>query len=102
MRNPHRVVLALALVHHLSISNNCSFEMLASLFGRFAKNLIIEFVDPEDSWAEKLLKSKRHARDLFDFYNKQTFEAIFSRYFTIEESLEVPGSMRNLYLMVRK
>ena len=92
-------ILALALIHHLSISNNCSFEMLAESFRQFADNLIIEFVHPTDSWAAKLLNSKRQARHLFDFYNKENFEATFCRFYEIVESTPVPGSERTLYLM---
>jgi len=92
-------ILALALVHHLSISNNCSFEMLADSFRRFADTLIIEFVHPTDSWAAKLLNSKRQSKHLFDFYNKENFEAAFSQFYEILESASVPASERTLYLM---
>ena len=92
-------ILSLALIHHLCISNNCSFEMLADSFTSMARHLIIEFVHPSDSWAEKLLRSKRDARHLFDFYNKENFESVFSLYYEIIEEAAVPGSERTLYLM---
>ena len=95
-------VLALALIHHLSISNNCTFEMLAESFSRSAKRLLIEFVDPNDSWADTLLRNKRDARTLFSFYNQQNFEDVFSRYYDITESSRVPSAKRTLYLMTRK
>lgn len=92
-------VLALALVHHLSISDNCTFEMLAESFNSYANHLIIEFVHPTDSWAAKLLDSKRDAKHLFAFYNKENFERTFARVFHIVEQLTVPASERTLYLM---
>ncbi len=92
-------VLALALIHHLCISDNCSFDMLAESFSSFAENLIIEFVHPTDSWAAKLLDSKRGAKHLFDFYNKGDFESAFSRRYRIVEQVAVPASERTLYLM---
>jgi hypothetical protein len=92
-------ILSLALIHHLCISNNCSFEMLADSFVSTAGQLIVEFVHPTDSWADKLLRAKRDARHLFDFYNKQNFESVFSRYYEIIEEAAVPGSERTLYLM---
>jgi hypothetical protein len=92
-------VLALALIHHLAISDNCSFDMLARSFSSFAENLIIEFVHPTDSWAAKLLDSKRGAKHLFDFYNKDNFETEFSRYYHTVEKIAVPASERTLYLM---
>ncbi len=95
-------VMALALIHHLSISSNCTFEMLASSLSETAKHLLIEFVDPTDSWADKLLSSKRSARDLFAFYNKQNFEAVFSQYYKFVEAVDIPKSKRSLYFMARK
>ena len=95
-------ILALALIHHLSISANCTFEMLAESFSQTASFLLIEFVDPDDSWAEKLLVSKRNARDLFGFYNRQNFEAVFSEYYDFLDTAQVPNSKRVLYMMSRK
>jgi len=95
-------IMALALIHHLSISGNCTFEMLAQSFSQIARHLLIEFIDPADSWADKLLSSKRGARVLFDFYNRQNFEAVFARYFDFIETAAVPRSERTLYLMKRR
>lgn len=92
-------ILALALIHHLSLSNNCSFEMLSESLAGTSGHLIIEFVGPGDSWAAKLLQSKRDARHLFDFYNRPDFERVFSKVYQIVERAEVPGSERTLYLM---
>jgi hypothetical protein len=92
-------ILALALIHHLCISDNLSFEMLADSFSGSARDLIIEFVHPADSWAERLLWSKREARHLFDHYCKEEFEGVFSRCYRIVEEAKVPGSERTLYLM---
>ena len=38
------VVLALALVHHISIANNVPFEKIAEFFAGITTNLIIEFI----------------------------------------------------------
>ena len=95
-------IIALALIHHLSISANCTFERLAESFSRISKKLLIEFVHPEDSWAEKLLQSKRDARSLFNYYNKQNFEDIFLQFYKFLEVREVPNSKRTMYLMVRE
>ena len=43
-RSDADVVLALALVHHLAISNNVPLGMIASLFARLAPRAIVEFV----------------------------------------------------------
>jgi hypothetical protein len=95
-------VMALALVHHLSISSNCTFEMLGESFSRISKKLIIEFVDPEDSWAGKLLDSKRSSKNLFSFYNKKNFESVFNQYYEFAEIEKIPDSKRTLYMMIRR
>lgn len=95
-------IMALALIHHLSISSNCTFEMLAKSFSCISEKLLIEFVHPEDSWVDKLLQSKRKARSLFNYYNKQNFEAMFLDFYEFLEVYEVPNSKRTLYLMARK
>lgn len=95
-------ILALALVHHLCISNNCSFEMLATSFSAVAEHLLIEFVAPDDSWATSLLDAKRGARELFSDYNRSNFEAVFSRYYEIVRSVDITNSERTLYHMIRR
>lgn len=49
--------LVLALLHHLRISHNCRFNMLAELFASTARYLIIEFVDRQDIRTAALLYS---------------------------------------------
>jgi hypothetical protein len=95
-------ILALALIHHLAISANCTFEMLANSFSGISEWLLIEFVHPDDSWVNKLLQSKREARNLFDYYNKQEFETIFEQFYDVREILDIPTSKRTLYLMAKK
>ena len=95
-------ILALALVHHLSISANCTFEMQAKSFSRICDKLLVEFVAPEDSWAQKLLESKRNARNLFVFYNRKNFESIFKEFYDFLEVKNIPNSKRTLYMMSAK
>jgi hypothetical protein len=97
-RGPADTALALALVHHLAISNNVPLEMVAEFFGRISKNLIIEFVPKEDSQVKRLLASRE---DIFPEYTKDGFEAAFSKVFKIERSEVVKTSLRTIYLMRR-
>lgn len=94
-------VLALALIHHLTITANCSFEMLASSFSQYSQHLIIEFIDPDDSWAEKMLRNKRGAKKLFDF-SENNFKSAFKKYYEVLDTAEMPKSKRRLYLMLRQ
>src|SRR5690606_16754631 len=70
-RGPADTVLALALVHHLAISNNLPLESIAEWLARIGKHVIIEFVPKEDSQVQKLLSSRE---DVFTDYNEQGFE----------------------------
>ena len=92
-------VIALALVHHLAISNNVPLPHLATLFGRLARTLIIEFVPKEDSQVRRLLATRE---DVFPEYTVTAFEAAFSTLFEIVGRHEVPGTVRTLFVMRRR
>ena len=92
------VTMALALIHHITLSGNVPFEKSAEFFAAFSKNLIIEFPTREDSWVTSLLVRKREFINHFDFYNEANFEAGFSKYFTLTKKEVVKGSKRILYM----
>jgi hypothetical protein len=98
VRGPADAVMALALMHHLTISNNVPFESLARFLTRLGRWLIIEFVPKEDPQAQKLLVWRE---DIFGDYARETFETVFGRHYRIRESLEVTATGRRLYLMER-
>jgi ribosomal protein L11 methylase PrmA len=97
-RGPADLVLALALIHHLAISNHVPLPKLASFFASCGKNLIIEFVPKSDSQVQRLLSSRQ---DIFVNYNESEFERAFSEKFVIEARIPVPESKRILYRMRR-
>ncbi len=98
-RSPVDVIMALALIHHICISNNVPFSKVASYFSKMAKYVIIEFVPKSDSQVVKLLASRE---DVFVNYNQKSFEADFGVYFEIMEAVHIEGSERTLYLMKTK
>ena len=93
------LVLALALLHHLVISNNLPLELIAQHFLRLGDNLIIEFVPKEDSNAQRLLASRQNT---FPDYTKEHFEAAFIKYFDVKKTAPLPNSPRILYLLEKK
>jgi len=95
-RGPTDCIMALALIHHLAISNNVPFEKIAAFFQNLCRYLIIEFVPREDSQVQRLLSSRA---DIFQTYDRSNFEAIFSEYFRIINVAQIPDSQRTLYLM---
>ncbi len=98
-RGPADIVFALALIHHLSISNNVPLPLLASFFARAGRWLIIEFVPKTDSQVKRLLATRE---DVFPNYTKEGFEAAFGEVFEIAAAEAIEGSERTLYLMKRK
>lgn len=88
-------VVALALIHHLAISNNLPLPQIASFFAKICRYLIIEFVPKSDSQVQKLLSSRP---DIFPDYSDVYFEAGFSRYFNLISSNKIADSHRSLYL----
>lgn len=92
-------VMALAVIHHLAISNNLPFFMLAQWLASLSGNLIIEFVPKEDSQVQVLLATRT---DIFPDYTQQGFEEAFGQYFTLCEKVPIQGSERTLYLWERK
>ncbi len=95
-RGPADAVLALALVHHLAISNNVPLARIAEYFAKICNSLIIEFVPKNDSQVQRLLSTRE---DVFPDYTQAAFEHAFGTHFAINSSVRIRGSERTLYLM---
>ena len=91
------LVMALAIVHHLHISNFLSFAQIAELLAKFnSKYLIIEFVPIQDSKVQLLIKNKQ--RD-FSSYTQENFTTALLEYFKLMEIKKIEGSDRELLLL---
>ncbi len=95
-RGPVDMVFALALIHHLAISNNVPFERIAGFFAEISDYLVIEFVPKTDSQVRKLLANRE---DVFMDYSLDVFEERFGEQFTIIRKESIEDSSRVLYLM---
>jgi len=95
-RGPADLVFALALVHHLAISNNVPINKIAEFFSTISKSLIIEFIPKSDSQVKRLLSTRE---DIFENYNEQNFEEEFSKFFKIISSKKLDDSQRTIYIM---
>jgi hypothetical protein len=98
-RGPADTVLALALIHHLAISNNLPFKKIADFFSKICHWLIIEFVPKSDSQVQRLLSNRE---DIFPDYTQRFFESKFEEYFIIENSSKIKDSQRTLHLMRKR
>jgi len=76
----------------------CRLANLAAYFASLANWVIVEFVPKSDSQVQLLLKTRK---DIFPGYSESGFEAEFGKWFSIEQSVPVPGSERTLYLLKR-
>lgn len=93
------VGLALAVIHHLVIGNNLSFEVVASTLGSLCSTLIIEFVPKDDPLVRSMLGVRQ---DIFSSYTRENFEQAFGTCFFLEESTAVGNSGRIIYRMHKK
>ncbi|MBN1503549.1 MAG: SAM-dependent methyltransferase [Candidatus Eisenbacteria bacterium] len=95
-RGPAHTAMALALIHHLAISNNVPLGKIADFLKSVCRFLVIEFVPKSDSQVQRLLSTRE---DVFSDYTRQAFEAEFSQRFAIQECVQLKESQRVLYLM---
>jgi ribosomal protein L11 methylase PrmA len=93
------VVLALALIHHIAISNNVPLAKVAAYLAELAPNLVIEFVPKSDPKVKTLLATRE---DIFPSYTREGFEAAFQEHFEIVKATDIAGSERTLYRMRRR
>lgn len=88
--------MALALVHHLAISNNTPLDMILEAFARMAPIWIVEFVRKHDSQVQRLLANRE---DIFPDYTEEGFEKAATRFFNIESKHTINGMNRILYFL---
>lgn len=86
--------LCLALIHHLSISGNVPFSMIASWLASIAPSGVVEFVPKDDPMVKRLLLTKR---DVYPDYTQDYFEACLNDHFRIKEAVHIKDSKRVLY-----
>ncbi len=98
-RGPADMLLALALIHHLAISENIPLGMIAEFFSRLCRWAVVEFVPKSDKQTSRLLATRE---DIFPEFVQEVFEREFSKYFEIRTAERITNSQRTLYLMRRR
>ena len=89
------VVLCLALVHHLAIGRNVPLAELVDWLAGLGGRLVVEFVDPDDPMARRLLANKPEG--LFPDYRRDVFEKLLTERFTVQRRQALPSGTRVLY-----
>jgi SAM-dependent methyltransferase len=90
------LVLSLALLHHLAITRNVPLAELVRWLRDLGARLVVEFVDPEDPQAQRLLAAKRPGAH--GDYTRERFESLLRDAFEIERSETLGSGTRTLYL----
>lgn len=94
------LVLALALLHHLIVTERVPLaevlDLMADLTRRF---VIVEYVDPGDPMFQKICRGRE---SLFSGLNEKTFRRACTRRFDIVETVVVTERVRSLYLLALK
>ncbi len=93
------LVLFLALIHHLAISNNVPLNKIASFLSEITRYLIIEFVPKTDSQVITLLQSRK---DIFNNYYEEEFIREFGVFFNLKAQEKIIDSERTMFLMEKK
>ena len=98
-RGPANLVLALALIHHLRITNQVPLAHIASTLARLGEYAIVEFVPKEDSQVQRLLRSRP---DIFEDYTIDGFKQAAAPHFEVLASQPVTESLRTIFLLRRR
>jgi hypothetical protein len=93
------VVLALGLIHHLTLTNQVPFALVAEFLNPLGQTVIVELPSRNDSQVTAMLS--RMPR-LDKEYSRQAFERGFERYFDVVDVVPIAASERSLYRMRSK
>ena len=90
------LVLALALVHHLALAANVPLAQVVEWFADLGGTLVVEFVEPHDPMADRLLGNK--AAGLFPDYRIEEFERLLGERYQVTSHLRLPSGGLTLYV----
>ena len=89
------LVLCLAVVHHLALTNNVPLDEIVALLADFDAPVVVEFPHRDDVMATRLLARKRSG--LFDAYDIANWERALEHRFVIDERQSLPTGTRTIY-----
>ncbi len=93
-------VMALAVVHHLLVTNRIPLDEIVDLIARLsARHVILELVDRTDSMFQRLARGNQ---DLYADLTIEAQERAFAARFRIVERCALEGIPRTLYVMEKQ
>ena len=99
-RDRYDLVMMVALLHHLLVQERIPLSEVASFATQMTKkDLIIEYISPEDPMFQYICKGRDH---LYKHLTEEFFENVFSQHFVIQEKSKIPDSHRTIYWMTKK
>lgn len=92
------LVLCLAVIHHLALTNTVPFEEIVGYLRDFGAALVVEMPHRDDPMVKRLLGRKRDG--LFDHYDVPQWETALAERFDVLEQVTLPSGTRTLYRCV--
>ena len=89
------LVLCLAVVHHLALTNTVPLDEIVAFLADFGAPLVVEFPHDDDPMAARLLARKRAG--VFDAYHRDNWERALAARFDVHATETLPGGTRTLY-----
>ena len=94
------VVLCLALLHHLVISNSIPIDSVVDMLASFEAEVILEVPAMSDPMVQTLLAKKAHQSDFLERYRTDDLYRAIESQFVIRQKVEI-GTRTLLHLEVR-
>jgi len=88
------LVLCLALLHHLVITNNIPMVEVVDWLGALGADLVLEFVQRDDPMVERLI---RHKDEAYADYDERRLQTCLDGRFHVEAREPLPSGRRVLY-----
>jgi len=99
-RGKFDAVLMLAVIHHMLVTERVPLADIVDLAAELTtKLLLIEFIAPEDSMFQRLLRGRE---ELHKDLTAAVFEAACAKHFEVIRAQHVEGSSRWLYLLRKR
>lgn len=89
------LVLCLAVVHHLALTNTVPLDEVVAFLADFGAPLVVEFPHEDDVMAARLLARKRAG--VFSAYNRESWERALAVRFDVRAAETLPGGTRTMY-----
>ena len=89
------LMLCLAVVHHLALTNTVPLDEIVAFLAEFGAPLVVEFPHRNDVMASRLLARKRPG--VFDAYNRYNWERALQSRFKVLTAETLPSGTRTLY-----